>query len=102
MPDAMVFMGDPKHSKTLPIRPRLHGKGPTTPAVLKKAAKKGKCMFFGDKQKQQGVVTQLESMVAGLGKILTPLSSEIRHAMDMMEDENVEFVANEKAFKSPS
>lgn len=98
-PDAMVFIGDPKHSKTLPIRPRRHGKGPITPVGLKKAAKKGKWMFFGDKQKQQGVVTQLESMVAGLGKLLTPLNSEIRHAMGMMEDENAEIVANEKAFR---
>lgn len=53
--------------------------------------------IYGDKKRLEEFLNNLQSLIGDLRAMLVPLNAETRYAMAMMADEDLEFVADDKA-----
>lgn len=55
--------------------------------------------IYGDKKRLEEFLNNLQSLIGDLRAMLVPLNAETRYAMAMMADEDLEFVADDKALR---
>lgn len=53
--------------------------------------------IYGDKKRLEEFLNNLQSLIGDLRAMLVPLNAETRYTMAMMADEDLEFVADDKA-----